>query len=317
MSFIILVLSLFTFDAFANLDATSICGSQHAENRITSAFEQTGEYEWCITARCIVSDGVSGRAKCVSHATSDGKKKEFVANTLKVVQRDSVKGDNFSGSRSKGHTHIIHKDAPCFNECRPEGFESGMFGKKSPKLGLAKAACAQCAINLSLSLPESFQVRGKTYYLGQKCYYDCRVSPGEFREDEAYSSQCLNCIGEGQGLKPQIEYLITKNGGCWELTEGERKKYATKIPDHICRDQKSVYSTYYYRTNPYNLGTLFFNEPQACYEVDEKTDGKHYKRTVDMSLCDPSMINDSERGTVKESSSGSSKTKTKSGAKRN
>ena len=74
MRFIILMFSLLTLNAHSAWDINTICESQNAENTITSPLTQKGRDEWCMTAKCKLSQGTSDITLCVSHPDHDNKK---------------------------------------------------------------------------------------------------------------------------------------------------------------------------------------------------------------------------------------------------
>ena len=75
-----------------------------------------------------------------------------------------------------------------------------------------------------------------------------------------------------------------------------------KIPvdEIVCQKYSRVISTYYKKGSEYSLRVLLWKEDPECLEVDEKTHGSMFTKTVESSLCLEESVDDSSRNRSKD-----------------
>lgn len=287
----------FLFSSWTYATTTEIlCGNTNPSSSLISKLAKNGKYEWCMSGVCEENSKTFERTKCVKHLGED----QPHENSFSVSHSETHREPNSLSLKSYAGFYRLYPEDSCYEECRPEE-KKNFLGISKQKLGLDKEQCARCMIKLPPHNPESYEVvgHGVTVHKGQQCFSLCRLPGGPYLDHRPYSTECLNCIGV-QGVKPIFEYLVNKSGECFELRDG-RYQGASKVPESFCKSGPFVYSTHYKKSSKFAMSTLIFGEPQKCYEVDDKSDGKYYTRQVQSNFCDNETIDDSQRGTNKDS----------------
>lgn len=293
---------------------SDLCGNTNSKSNVTSPLAQNRANEWCISGVCENNGKVFKRDKCVKQL-SDGE--EPYENGIALSYDEEHRDEKSLTMKSYAQNYHLYPDDSCYQECRPEK-KSFLGISTGTRLGAQKDECVRCMIKLNPSKEAfaSFEVKGHgvTVYEGQKCYYACRLPAGPYLDHRPYSSECLTCIG-AMGLKPELEHLMNQAGECFEIREDFQG--ASKVPEKFCKESFNKYMTHYEKSSKYSVDYIVMKRPQTCYEVDGKSDGKIYRKKVDMSLCDGKSINDSERSATKDRPSSQAKKSSSGGAQRN
>lgn len=309
--FFLMTLLILTYSSFASV--MDLCGNANPGSSVISDLAEKRSGEWCMSGHCENEGKVFQREKCVRQL-SDGT--EPYENGIGLFFDEEHRDVKSLTMKSYVQNYHLYPEDSCYLECRPEK-KSFLGVSTGTRLGAQKDQCVRCMIKLN-PIKEafaSFEVKGHgvTVYEGQKCYYACRLPAGPYLDHRPYSSECLTCIG-AMGLKPELEHLVNQAGECFEIREDFQG--ANKVPEKFCKESFNKYTTHYEKSSKYSVDYIVMKRPQTCYEIDGKTNGKIYRKKVDISNCDGKSINDSERGTVKEVSQPSAK-KSSAGAKRN
>ena len=308
-------IALLFFSTFlqAETSVLNLCGHSGPQNTVTSPLTKQGKNEWCFTGVCAENGKNFEKQKCLKQIEENG---ELHENAFAVSYREFHSEPGVSSNKGYASFYRLYPGDSCFEQCRPEGkkFLGMNTGKK---LGIEKEECVKCMIKLPVKTEESYEVKGPnvTVYQGQKCFELCRLPMGDYLDHRPYSNECLSCVGTA-GFKPKTEHLQNKAGECFEFRDGQYQG-VSKVPEWLCKEDANLYFTYYSKSSKFAVGTLFFKQPQKCYEMDEKSRGDYYNRQIAMTYCDNESVDSSQRGSRKESPASSRASSTSPSVRKN
>ena len=285
-----LFLSLFYCLYVSATEPGEFCDPGTQKSELISDWSDVGE-KHCLEVQCLKEGETIQRSRCFKSGTH--------ANTIEVYFRDIIRGEELYAEKSFFKEVVLVPGVTCFDECRPkEEMVLGLW--RSTKKGLERDSCKRCFQNRGdepQEEPYYLEKAQKWLYPGMRCYHRCQFIKGEFSQQRPYPLECKKCVGMDGHEALEFEYLITKDGTCYEY-DFENKKIP--VDEIVCQKYSRVISTYYKKGSEYSLRVLLWKEDPECLEVDEKTHGSMFTKTVESSLCLEESVDDSSRNRSKD-----------------
>ena len=189
----------------------------------------------------------------------------------------------------------MHEGEVCLEACLP--VEKKAFGMKmKTEQGLDRETCRTCFMNRRDSIYDGsyhYKAIGKTLYTGNKCSEYCLDKKGPIQLAHAPSLECQQCVGINGFPGEKFSYLLDGKH-CFELDSTNRRRV---VPMSFCKQTENVITTIYKAKRD---GNFIFGYTDICEEIDEKTMGNIFRKTVSSNLCVTEAVDDSDRSIKQE-----------------
>ena len=293
---------LFTFMFFScgvsASEFAKFCDQETQFKNLVSPWSYSPEKGMCLQVECVADDHATVRERCFKEGN--------YPNVIELHISDRISSDESFRFHNTYSEVVLAQGEACFNECRPE--RSTVLGIEVGKeAGLKRKSCRQCfSKRVDLSREGSIKIPsvGVTLYSGMKCYSLCQFEKNDYQVKPEYSVECQKCVGFNGQDGEEFEYLLNKEGRCYEV---DSKKALRVVPKHLCEgeNEEAPILTKYVKDSEFSIQGFLFSELQPCVEIDEKTTGSIYKGSVNRSNCETERIDNSSRNANKNDSNGS------------
>ncbi|MCM2351070.1 MAG: hypothetical protein NDI69_13695 [Bacteriovoracaceae bacterium] len=291
---LLLLFLLLTTSSWANDFAQKLCDADSTKAQLLSPWKKKNK-KYCTQVACQRGANSITREKCFYQEEHE--------NEVVVTYSDDVNvtGPNLMADQSRAEFVRLHEEDSCFNACAPVK-KKGLL-KIKLIAGLERDSCRECFEKREHKpYDESFEYKeiGKRLYPSQKCFFLCRDPKGPIVTERKLSPACQQCVG-ANGLRGEdFSYMLNHEKNCFEVDFDNEVR---SVPAHLCaRPVDEIILTHYQSDSPYNLSTIFLKQKPPCRELDNRTNGLLYKRSVDHSHCDSEARDNSDRNNIPEKS---------------
>lgn len=287
------------------MDPASFCDESSHFKELVSPWDYSKKEGICIEIKCATDETRMERKRCFKEGNHP--------NTIALHIDDRTWGPDSNGYHGTFQEIVLVPGEKCFEECRP--VERRTFGiKRKDQYGIDRESCRQCFAQRSeLTREEIYYIPEveKTLYKGMKCHHLCQFEKGEFSDKREFSVDCQKCVGMNGHEPETFQYLLNKKGTCYEVDSDDKRR---SLAQRFCQGEDAPILTQYEDGSSFSFQVYFLGRDPKCYEVDEKTGGRIYKREVSGDHCQEEAVDDSERGSGKDERDDNGKDSAPSGA---
>ncbi|MCO4755013.1 MAG: hypothetical protein KC478_11070, partial [Bacteriovoracaceae bacterium] len=291
LNFFLFVSVFFCFGATGS-EFAKFCNEEGQFKRLVSPWTYSPDKGMCLEIECADVDQSITRERCFKGGSA--------SNVIELHIKDGISRDESFSFHNTYSEVVLAEGETCFNECMPEkttviGIEVGV------EQGLERKSCRQCfskRTDLSREGTITIPSVGVKLYSGMKCYNLCQFEKNDYQVKPVYPVECQKCVGFNGQDGEEFEYLLNKEGRCYEV---DSQKKLRVVPKHLCEghNEEAPILTKYVKDSEFSIQGFLFNSLQPCVEIDEKTTGSIYKGSADLSNCETESIDNSSRNANK------------------
>ena len=288
--YLIFYLTILSSITYADDGISRFCEDEYDTSVVLSDWA-INKNNFCLELRCQKDKKKNEKKLCFKPGTHP--------NTVEFHENNHVRAPSLMGLYDKWKEIIISPGSKCFEDCKPQE-ESSLMLLKKRKSGLSLESCRDCLKENNASIeskPYYLKSIDRWLYHGMQCYASCKQEKGDFTSAIKYSQECKECVGMDNHQAKKFSYVLTQKHEC---LEGNGKNRFVPVDNTVCEKFPNILYTKYKKEKLGMIKSAWSGKIYQCFEVDNDTDGRIYKRKVDLFNCPGVEVDDSSRNTSKD-----------------